>query len=98
MKKRLDEAGALGMLCMAKNQFPEREGVVVFLKRTNGKLRKMKFDFNIEPLVKGTGPSKIFGGKALVLVRETKTNQLKSIPIDSLVLLKVNGRVYRVVR
>ena len=97
-KRKLDEAGVLGILCLAKNEFPDKQNQAVFIKRTTGEVRRMRFDFIEGELNKKVAPAKSFGGKAIIVVRDIKLNQLRSIPIDSLVLLKVNGRTYRVVR
>jgi hypothetical protein len=95
--KVLDEAGLLGMLCLLKNESPEKANEVKFIKRTTGEERTLVFDFQIEGLIKGTGPTRSFGGKGLVHIRDLAENKIKSFPIESSLTLKTwNGRVYRI--
>lgn len=80
----MDEASALALLCQLKNEAPNKVSKAVYIKRTNGKFRRIVFDFQLASLTKGTGPSKIFGGRGIVVVRDVRKNQIRSIPIDSL--------------
>lgn len=98
MKVEIDETSALGLFCMLKNEYPTNKIMAVVKKRTDGTTRRMVFNMNLDGQIKGTGPSKIFGGKGLITVNDMRKKAPRSICLEGVLSLKVGDTTYRIKR
>ena len=97
--EKIEEATLLGILCQLLNESPDKVNQISFIKRTTGELKTLEFDFQLASLIKGTGPTRNFGGKGLITVRDVQENKIKSFPVDSTLALRTwNGKNYVVGR
>lgn len=72
-----------------------RFATVVFVKRSTGELRRMRFRTGVKRYLAGGDPSYDAGNRGLLVVYDLDRGDYRSIPSEGVVELRCGGRVYR---
>jgi hypothetical protein len=69
---------------------------VVFVKRTDGEVRHMNASTDCRSLLRGGVAAYDAGSRGLVVVQDLDKHAVRSIPLENLVRIKLNGRWHEV--
>ena len=92
MTQTINVRQAIDLIMNSKGQY----FTVEFIKRTTGELRNMQCKLNINSYRKGGQPAYNASEKNLIHVADVKTRAFRSINLDGLQKLKINGEEYEV--